>query len=76
MSPRRLFRVVLSVAILILLWTRVSREWHARSSLWLIGGITLSAVLLLVLFAELTGLRKKRTKPADEVPKHPLGLDS
>lgn len=76
MSFRRLLRIVLSIAILILLWTRVSREWHSRSGMWLVGSLTLSLILALVVILEVTGMLRKGRPQRDEVPKKPLGLDS
>ncbi|HEY6329230.1 MAG TPA: hypothetical protein VI756_07825 [Blastocatellia bacterium] len=74
MSARRLLRIVLSLVILAILWIRVGQEWHNRSGSWLVGAITLSLILLLVVIADLTGSRRKGP-PRDEVPKRPLGLD-
>jgi hypothetical protein len=76
MSARRLLRIVLSLVILAAVWMRVIQEWHGRSGPWLIGAITLSALLLLVVIAELTGAQRESRRPRDEVPKKPLGLDS
>lgn len=75
MSPRRLLRIVLSLGIIVLVWTRAGREWHDRSGLWLAGSLTLSLILLLVVIAELTGFQQRR-RLRDQVPKKPLGLDS
>jgi hypothetical protein len=44
--------------------------------LWITGSLTLSIVLLLVVIMELSGAARKRRKQRDEVPKHPLGLDT
>ena len=74
MSARRLLRIVLSLVILAVLWLRLASEWHSRSGSWLVGAIVLSAILLLVVIAEVTGVTRRR--PRDEVPKKPLGLDS
>ena len=76
MSPRRLLRIVLSIVIIILLWTRAGREWHDRSGLWLAGGLLLSVTLLLVVIAEVTGMQQKWRRMRDQVPKKPLGLDT
>jgi len=76
MSPRRLLRIVLSIVIIILLWTRAGREWHQRFGLWLVGGLLLSLILLLVVIAEATGMQQKWRRMRDQVPKKPLGLDS
>lgn len=76
MSARRILRIALSLIILAVLWMRVASEWSSRSSSWLIGAITLSVILLIVVVAELTGALRKRRRPQDEVPKRPLGLDS
>jgi hypothetical protein len=70
MSPRKILRIVVSLGILIVLWLRVGNEWHERSPGWLVGSVVLSVILLLVIFAEFTGIRK----PRDQVPKKPLGL--
>lgn len=76
MSPRKLLRIVLSVVILALLWMRVARQWRFESRGWLIGSLTLSALLLaLVIYLVATSFRRQRL-PKDEVPKRPLGLDS
>jgi cell division protein FtsW (lipid II flippase) len=70
MSPRKILRIILSLGILVVLWMRVSREWHDQSTLWLAGSVVLSVILLLVIFAEVTGVRRQR----NQVPKKPLGL--
>jgi hypothetical protein len=70
MSPRKILRIVVSLGILVVLWMRVGREWHEQSSLWLAGSVVLSVILLMVIFAEVAGVRK----PRDQVPKKPLGL--
>ncbi len=76
MSPRKLLRIVLSVVILALLWIRVLRQWRFESRLWLVGSITLSLLLILVVSVELAGIFRKPRNLRDEVPKRPLGLDS
>jgi hypothetical protein len=76
MSPRKLLRIVLSVVILVLLWMRVLRQWRYESRLWLVGSITLSLLLILVVSIELVGVVRKPRNLRDEVPKRPLGLDS
>ncbi len=76
MSARRLFRVLLSLVLLVWLWTRAWREWHLRSGLWLFGSITLTVVLLLVIVFEVSGAQNRWRRMRDEVPKKPLGLDS
>jgi len=76
MSARRLLRIILSVVILVVLWTRTLKEWHYRSTFWLAGVSALSLVLLLVVIAEVTGAQQKWRKQRDEVPEKPLGLDT
>jgi glucan phosphoethanolaminetransferase (alkaline phosphatase superfamily) len=76
MSPRRLLRVVLSLAVIVWLWIRAYREWQDRAGLWLVGSITLSVILLIVVFFELSGTQQRWRRMRDEVPKKPLGLDS
>ena len=76
MSLRRLLRIFLSLIIIILIWFRAAEQWHEQPMPWLIGSLTLSVILLLVVIAELTGVVRKRRKPHQEVPKRPLGLDS
>jgi hypothetical protein len=76
MSLRKVLRIVLSVVVLALLWMRVGRQWRFESRLWLIGSITLSLLLLLVISVEIAGVIRKPRNLRDEVPKHPLGLDS
>jgi hypothetical protein len=73
---RRLLRVVLAVVALIFLWTRTGREWHDRPGLWLAGSITLTAILVLALVFEVSGIQQKWKRMRDEVPKKPLGLDT
>ena len=73
---RRILRIVMSVLILAILWTRTAAEWRQRSGFWLAGSITLSVILLLVVLVELTGAQQKWRKQRDEVPKKPLGLDN
>jgi hypothetical protein len=75
MSARRILRIVLSLVILIILWIRVAQEWHGRSGSWLAGAITLSAILLMVVIADLTGSRRAGRSERDAVPKRPLGLE-
>lgn len=75
MSFRRLLRIALSVGILALLWMRVGREWHVRSTLWVTGSLILSLILLLVIIFELSGIQNKWRRQRDQVPKKPLGLD-
>lgn len=76
LSARKLLRIVLSVIIIALIWTRALREWRDQSRLWLVGAITLSVILLLVVLYELSGVFRKKRRPADDVPKRPLGLDT
>jgi hypothetical protein len=76
MSARRLLRIVLSLLIVAVVWLRAGREYHSRSGSWLAGAITVSAILILVVIADVTGALQKSRKPRDEVPKRPLGLDS
>jgi hypothetical protein len=76
MSARRLLRIVLSLLIVAVVWIRTGREYHSRSGSWLAGAITLSAILILVVIADITGALQKSRRPRDEVPKRPLGLDA
>jgi uncharacterized membrane protein len=71
---RRILRIVLSVVLLVLLWSRAASEWRDRSSMWLAGSLTLSVILVLVIIVELTGAQQKWRRQRDEVPKKPLGL--
>ena len=76
MSYRKLLRLVLSVVVLALLVPRLVSQWRYESAWWLAGSLFLAAALaVLVVYLILTSFRKPR-KPRDEVPKHPLGLDS
>jgi ABC-type phosphate transport system permease subunit len=75
MSARRLLRIVLSLLIVAVVWIRAGREWQSRSGSWLAGAITLSAILILVVIADITGALQKSRRSRDEVPKRPLGLD-
>lgn len=76
MYLRRLLRIALSLIIIFLIWFRAAKEWHEQPVPWLIGSLTLSVVLLLVVIMELTGALRKRRAARDQVPKRPLGLDS
>ncbi len=76
MSPRKLLRIVLSVVILTLLWLRIARQWRYESRWWLMGSLTLSALLLLLVVVLVMSAFRKSRLPRDEVPKRPLGLDS
>jgi cell division protein FtsW (lipid II flippase) len=76
MSLRRLLRIVLSLVIITLIWFRAAHEWRQEPVLWLVGSLALSIILLLVVLMELTGARRARRRERDEVPKHPLGLDT
>jgi len=75
MSLRRILRIVLSLVVITLFWIRAARQWRERAGFWLVGGLTLTIILLLVVIMELTGARRKKAQ-RDDVPKHPLGLDS
>jgi membrane protein YdbS with pleckstrin-like domain len=76
MPYRKLLRIVLSVVVLALLVPRLVSQWRYESAWWLAGSIFLAvALLVLVVYLIATSFRKPR-KPRDEVPKHPLGLDS
>ena len=76
LSPRRVLRVVLSLVIIAVLWSRVARDWREWSALRLAGSLILSILLLLVVLVEITGMQQKWRKQREEVPKKPLGLDS
>jgi hypothetical protein len=76
MSARRVLRIILSLVILAVLWTRAAKEWHDRSGSWLAGMLTISLVLLLVVIVEVTGVQRKWRRQSEEIPKRPLGLDS
>jgi hypothetical protein len=76
MSARRLLRIVLSLAIVAVVWIRAGHEWRNRSGSWLAGAVTLSAILLLVVIADITGAQQKWRRQREEVPKRPLGLDN
>ncbi len=73
---RRILRIVLSLVLIGLLWSRLGREYRDRSGLWLAGSLSLSVILLLVVIFEATGLQQKWRKQRDQVPKKPLGLDT
>lgn len=76
MSLRKLLRLVLSIAVLTLLWVRISRQWRYESHWWLAGSVTLSVLLLLLVIYLVGSVFRKPRSPRDEVPKRPLGLDS
>jgi RsiW-degrading membrane proteinase PrsW (M82 family) len=76
MSLRKLLRLVLSIIVLTLLWVRISRQWRYESHWWLAGTLTLAALLLLLVIYLLASTFRKPRSPRDDVPKHPLGLDS
>ena len=76
MLPRKLLRLILSVVILTLLWVRIARQWRFESHWWLAGSVVLSLLLLLLIVVLVKGSFQKPHKPSDDVPKHPLGLDS
>jgi len=76
LSPRRILRIVLSLVIIAVLWSRAARNWRDLSGMWLAGSIILSILLLVVVFVEITGIEQKWRKQRDHVPKKPLGLDS
>jgi hypothetical protein len=67
MSARRLLRIVGSIVVIYLLWTRMRQRWGA-------GVIALSAILILVVIVEVTGVQQKWRRLRDQVPKKPLGL--
>ena len=68
MSARRLLRIIICIVILIFLWSRFGRQWF-------LGSLALSAILILVIVVELTGVQNKWRRMRDEVPKKPLGLE-
>jgi len=73
MSVRRLLRIGLSLGVVAALWTRaVQSGWSAT---WLAGSLVLTLLLLITVAVELSMARKDRRRPADDVPKRPLGLD-
>ncbi|HTS51561.1 MAG TPA: hypothetical protein VMH05_26615 [Bryobacteraceae bacterium] len=76
LSPRRILRIVLSLVIIAVLWSRAASNWRDLSGMWLAGSIILSILLLVVVFVEITGMQQKWRKQRDQVPKKPLGLDS
>jgi hypothetical protein len=76
MSLRKLLRLVLSIVILSLLWVRIARQWRYESHWWLVGSLTLSALLLLLVIFLIAGVFRKPRDLRAEVPKRPLGLDS
>lgn len=75
LSPRKLLRIVLSVAILVLLWIRIARQWRYESYWWLAGTVILSILLLLLVLVIIRSSFRKRPNPRDQVPKRPLGLE-
>lgn len=76
MPLRKFLRIVLSVVVLTLLWVRIGRQWRYESGWWLAGSLILSALLLLLVLYLVTSVFRKPHHPRDDVPKHPLGLDS
>jgi membrane protein YdbS with pleckstrin-like domain len=76
LSLRRTLRIVLSIVLLVLLWSRAANQWRDRSPMWLVGSLALSVILLLVVIAEVTGAQQRWRKQRDQVPKKPLGLDT
>lgn len=76
MSARKLLRLVLSIVVLALLWIRIARQWRYESHWWLVGTLTLSALLLLLVIYLIASVFRKPRSLRDEVPKRPLGLDS
>lgn len=75
MSSRRLLRIVLSLVLLGLFWTRALRSWQEWSTSRLIAGVSISFILLFVVAFEMASARHLKTRARDEVPKRPLGLD-
>ena len=75
LSLRKFLRIVLSVAVLTLLWVRIGRQWRYESGWWLAGAITLAILLLLLLLVLIRSTFRKPRDPRDTVPKRPLGLD-
>jgi membrane protein implicated in regulation of membrane protease activity len=64
MSPRKILRIVLVAVFLGLLWMRG------------LINLTVAGLLLLLIILLLAGVFRKPRRLRDEVPKHPLGLDS
>jgi membrane protein YdbS with pleckstrin-like domain len=75
MSIRRLLRIGISIGIIVVLWVRVGRVWREASATWLIGSLTLSLILLLVVIFEISGIQHRWRRERDQVPKKPLGLN-
>ena len=72
MSARKILRIVLILIVLFLLWTRAA--FLSRGVL--IACIFLSVLLIAAVIYQLVTSMRKPRKPVDDVPKHPLGLDS
>lgn len=74
MPARSIIRIVLSLGVLAVLWMRAIRDsWTGP---WLAGSLVLTLVLLIGVGMELWQIRRLGRRPADQVPKHPLGLGS
>lgn len=68
---RKYLRIALIVVLLALAWRHYSSVSAARLTL-----IALGLLLLIAVIYQMANLLRKSRKLRDEVPKHPLGLDS
>ena len=59
-----------------LLWTRFVPQWRYLPLRWQIGTLTLSVLLVAMVIFMLISIFRKPRNLRDDVPKHPLGLDS
>jgi hypothetical protein len=55
-----------------MLWMRAAQSGWEQA--WVMGSAALTAVLLIAVGLEISQARRGYRKPADEVPKRPLGL--
>jgi hypothetical protein len=72
MQARKILRIVLILVVLYLLWTRAA--YLSRGVL--IACIFVSILLVGALAYQVWTQFHKPRNPRDDVPKHPLGLDS
>ncbi|MBV8819765.1 MAG: hypothetical protein JO022_15495 [Acidobacteriaceae bacterium] len=72
MSARRLIRLGLTIGVVVVLWMRTAQSGWDRA--WMTGSAVLTVLLAAAIAVEISQARKGYRRPADEVPKRPLGL--
>jgi hypothetical protein len=75
MIARRVFRFMMAVGLVGLSWSRATQK-DVFQPWWRVLSVALTAMLVGAAFVEIRSFRRGYRRPADEVPKNPLGIDS